>query len=925
MTSLLLLLVALTGQIPGSISIDPGLKWYTLETRHFDVNFACRGKPDDDTLVLPRAVAAIAEEVYATLAPAVGWSPAGRTQIVVADFYDFLNGWAAPFPSNTITIIPTPDGGGRVNDDDWLRTLILHEYTHILQTDMVTGVPRALRRVFGRVVLPNAVAPAWLNEGYAVLCETRFTDFGRLRSADFDMQVRAAADSGRLLPVDRCGNYELRRYPGGNAPYLYGSMVQRFAAKSEPDIWRDYNRRRSAAIPFIENFQARRTFGKSIYGLWDEWDLATARSAESLRASLGEPTSVRRLTHEGFYTSAPCWSSSGSSIYYASRTGREYPAIKAVDAATGETRTVYRGPIGGTLSLSRDGRWLAFAEQNVTDDYYEFDDLCLLDVSTGTLARLTRGLRARDPDFAPDSTLLVFVTNGRGGNALRLIDWRTREVTTLAAPDDRTAFHRPRFSPSGKWIAVGVQRPGGYADIELVDRRTGWTIPVTHDRANDISPCWSRTGRFLFFVSDRTGIYNLFAYQLATGETFQCTNVPYGVFEPAVAPDNRSIALVKHYASGDDIGVIDFRAADWRPAPEFTDTLPSLAYDDSAVATQLYYYSPFPALWPKFWLPWPGDGRGLGLGAFTLGWDALQVHQYSASAGWRFADATPAVSAAYTFRGLRPSISAALEADRHAQSLLVGSELELRRTSRSHWFDVSASAAHTKRTVTRFDAGWAFSNALAYRYCVAPVEGQQAGAGLALWSRTVLGGRDLVRPLAWYARYFGNAPQTWSLRAHVAAGTAFGDSTARTAWRIADQGITGVRGYGNAAAPGRTFVTAGLQYRMPLWWIERGIGTAPVFLQNLNGAAFLDAGVVSTGLLPAGPDLAGTRVGAGLELRADFVVFHLVPVSVAGGAGLGLNPVVSCRGYVNIESDIVSGIFNSADPDRRSRRRMPTP
>jgi hypothetical protein len=169
--------------VPGSIGLDPRLNWYTLESNHFDVHFSCRGKPDSTGTGLAREVADICEEVYATLTPVVGWAPHARTQIVIADFYDYFNGWAAPFPNNTITVIPTPPAGSKSNEGDWLRTLILHEYSHILQMDRVAGAPKALRKVFGRIIMPNALSPAWLDEGYAVYNETRFTDFGRLTGA----------------------------------------------------------------------------------------------------------------------------------------------------------------------------------------------------------------------------------------------------------------------------------------------------------------------------------------------------------------------------------------------------------------------------------------------------------------------------------------------------------------------------------------------------------------------------------------------------------------------------------------------------------------------------------------------------------------------------------------------------------------------
>ena len=50
-------------------------------------------------------------------------------------------------------------------------------------------------------------------------------------------------------------------------------------------------------------------------------------------------------------------------------------------------------------------------------------------------------------------------------------------------------------------------------------------------------PSFSPDGRFVVFSSDRTGIYNLFAYELATERLYQVTNLVSGAFQPTVSPD----------------------------------------------------------------------------------------------------------------------------------------------------------------------------------------------------------------------------------------------------------------------------------------------------------------------------------------------------------------------------------------------------
>jgi len=126
---------------------------------------------------------------------------------------------------------------------------------------------------------------------------------------------------------------------------------------------------------------------------------------------------------------------------------------------------------------------------------------------------------------------------------------------------------------------------------------------VTHDRANDISPCWS-AHRQVKSSTCRTGpaCTTSLPISSAPATTFQCTNVLYGVFQPSVSPDNRHFALVSYSSGGDDISTTPYSAAAWREVPEFKDTLPEFEPAEP-VKARLYYYDPFPTILPRFWLP----------------------------------------------------------------------------------------------------------------------------------------------------------------------------------------------------------------------------------------------------------------------------------------------------------------------------------
>ena len=200
LTAVLLLLA-----VPAVAKFDPSFTWTTLETPHFLIHYHQGGE------ALARKTAQIAEDVHARLVPRIKWEPKGKTQVVLVDAMDEANGMTTVIPYNIMVLLLTQPVGepgfGTTPYEDWMRTLITHEYTHVLQLDMVTGgLGGVMQPIFGRFYFPNALQPIWLIEGLAVYEETAQTAGGRGRSAGADMVLRMATLEGPfplLEPDDR--------------------------------------------------------------------------------------------------------------------------------------------------------------------------------------------------------------------------------------------------------------------------------------------------------------------------------------------------------------------------------------------------------------------------------------------------------------------------------------------------------------------------------------------------------------------------------------------------------------------------------------------------------------------------------------------------------------------------------------------------
>jgi len=561
-------LFSLLAAAPAAAKFDPAHRWRTVETPHFAIRF-------HEGCDEPAARAAsIAEEVHALLAPRVGWTPRARTQLIIADDDDSADGWATTYPYNQILITPTPPlgepGFGTTRYDDWLRLVITHEYAHVLLLDMASRLPLALRSIFGRLYFPNALQPGWLIEGLATFEETELTAGGRGRSPGSEMFLRMAALEGRIPTLDEMAVFP-DAWPAGQVPYLFGEsflrhIAGRFGREKVANIGQAYGGR---PLPFLVESTGRMALGEEYRDLWLEWSTALReRFAGQERSVVSRGvTPSNGLTADGRFNGSPAWSPDGRRIAWLRADDREFPGIWIMDADGSNRERLVKSAFsttssGATLAWSRDGGRLYYTRRGFIRGAAAFNDVWAYDLGRRREIRVTRGLRARDPDPSPDGRTLALVTAERGLTRLALLDidalLPAAEPSRLRPLTDPSAeqLAEPRWSPDGMRIAVSVRMPAGEKEIRILDREGRTLGRVGCDRALDGAPAWSPDGRRLFFSSDATGIFNLYAWDAATGEVVQITNVPGGAFTPSPSPDGLHVAFADYSARGYDIRVM---------------------------------------------------------------------------------------------------------------------------------------------------------------------------------------------------------------------------------------------------------------------------------------------------------------------------------------------------------------------------------
>jgi hypothetical protein len=912
---------------------DHRLVWRTLRTEHFSIHY------HEPLGLLARHFAAQAEAIHARISSGLGLSVEQHVEVVLSDEDDAANGSATPLPYNVIRLrAVAPDDWSALGDyDDWPSLLLTHEHTHILHLEHATGLPRLLQAIFGRSYTPQQYLPGWVVEGLATVAETLHSSGGRGRSTLFDMYMRMDALEDRVLGLDQI-SFDGEPWPHGHVRYLYGSAFLQFVAArhGERALGRFVEEYGKRLVPYGLNRAAKRATGKTFVALYEAFKADLRARARAVDARIRSEGLVEgtRLTFHGETTRSPRFLPSGEVAYTVSDE-RHVPELRtfALAAPSAPTR-VTRIPTAGAIAPVPGGERFLYSTTAYHRGGYAFNELYSVQRDGSDRQQITHAFRAREPDISPDGTRVAYVTHGAGQSHLVLADLGdiagTRRM--LVRSREREQVFTPRFSPDGKTVAYSAMSTGGYRDIWLVDVVTGTRTRLTYDRAVDRGPVFSRDGRTLYFSSDRTGIANLYAYDLAAGGITQITNVVGGAYSPDVSPDGRTLVYVGYTSKGFDLYSLELAQAHTRPAsPSYTRDVPDPLLPP--LAQQSRPYQPLNTLWPRTWsfaVDDSGDGQQLTL--TTDGFDVVGHHAWGLSIVQNLDHEDRLFDVAYSYRRPRFPINVhATLRDRERANLVVnddnqtwkargwslsvGSRFAFPRALRSLSMRTDYGISYVEKREpwvlevdpnfapptlpalgldTRLNASFQLATAQRQAYDISQSWGyvfdvsgvlrdpyigsQEHDIGLSLRYEQFFrfDFRESVIALAYNAAW-DTSVAIGGLPAQV--GPIFDYVTGS---RESAVDYARLRGFERRA--GEKLQLLQLEYRALVTRINRGVETLPVFARRVHAALFSDIGDAWTDDF----DVRRVSVGVGAELRLDWAVEYGRDLTLRSGIAQGV-------------------------------------
>lgn len=502
------------------------------------------------------------EHLYGPISKSLSIKNPTSISIVLQNQLTTSNAFVTLAPRHSEFYTMSPQFTNFLGNNDWLNLLATHEYRHVVQYNRSkTGLTGLAYYLFGEATqsaIATVTVPQWFWEGDAVDMETALTHSGRGRLPYFTREFRAnLMEKGSFnyskqylrsfkdfIPNHYVLGYHLTTYLKDR----YGeSNMQNMVGRT----WK------VPIIPFGYSFSIKKFGGEKLPQSYQSM-MSELKKKWSKAMAQENFTSFKKINknQKAVYTNLnyPQLTNDGEIIVY--KTGLDdYGEFVSVDPQTGiESKVFVPGLVNDAGMLSVQGNTIVWNE-------FEFDPrwrarsysvIKTFNIATRQLSRITFRSRYSSASLSPNRAKVLTVEESTDyTNRVVILDAYSGKVLKTFKEEDGAFYTQPVWDNTGLYFTV-MKVKNSKKSIWLVNAESGkWRLMLepSYEQISYVT----RYDDWLYYVSARSGIDNVYALNISAKKKYRVTSAKYGAYNPVVSKDGHTLFYNNFTVLGNDI------------------------------------------------------------------------------------------------------------------------------------------------------------------------------------------------------------------------------------------------------------------------------------------------------------------------------------------------------------------------------------
>lgn len=575
------------------------LPWYTIEGEHFLIHY------QEGSETTAGAASLIAHQVYVPITKLYNYEPERKVSIVLRDRQDYSNGAAYFFDDKIDIWIPPLDTPLR-GTHQWLRNVITHEFTHIVQMGASMKRPAIIQSVYlqwlsyedvrrpdvlygspnGIITHPFSTVsiPAWFSEGTAqYMRENIFYDYW---DSHRDMILRMNVLYNNTLDFVEMGYFSSKTSIEREMVYNQGfDFVNYLTGRFGEQVIGELANESSDGESNFGDVMNKVT-GISGSELYEDW-IRDRKEKYVKQVQDIEPLEALTVEKDGFMNFYPQYNTQEEIFAYLTNRERDYGTTQLLIQTPDSTLEVdelikpemdkssqhhsidfYDFPgltidfVGNRFSFSPNGKKIAYSKTDENRFGEEYHDVYIFDIDSLKSTKITTDARIQDPAWHPSDSLIAAVQLKNGTQNIVLLNPGEKEIRQLTNFKNGETVYTPVWSPKEDDIYFSSADVNS-RNLYKMDVKSRELSPLFENEWIDFRDPWvDPAGNFLYFSSDADGIFNIYRKHIDQNSIQKITDVYGGAFMPFAAKD--SLFFSEYKANGYKISAISL--------PEFSKT-----------------------------------------------------------------------------------------------------------------------------------------------------------------------------------------------------------------------------------------------------------------------------------------------------------------------------------------------------------------